>query len=416
MLFRFLLSALVLFLWVPQPSTFAQNLPPYLPADGLLGWWPFNGNANDESGNGNLGVVNDGTFITDRDSLNFSALGFTSFGSELGISGVQPSLNNNALSISCWVQLPDPYSYSTLTLVQNGIPYVQGFNLAIDQNDGAYGINNYLLVFLAGPVSVTFITDYSELEQWSQIAAVFDGNYIYLFFNGILQATNPFNGSLNIPDDELTVASWDNPSLPSSAARNIDDIGIWNRALTAEEVMALYLAAPLSAGCTDPAACNFNPEANSNDGTCVEAGCTDPAACNYNPEAGCDDGSCASADAVQGCMEAAACNYDAAAVCTAPCVYPPAGSADCGAGAAFCGEGMVWDAAAQTCVIHPDYLTGVQASAAQSACGPWTVWDAATGQCVGTLSSDCPADVNGNGFVGVEDLLQLLSEFATDCP
>lgn len=85
-------------------------------------------------------------------------------------------------------------------------------------------------------------------------------------------------------------------------------------------------------------------------------------------------------------------------------------------GAAFCGEGMVWDAAAQTCVIHPDYLTGVQASAAQSACGPWTVWDAATGQCVGTLSSDCPADVNGNGFVGVEDLLQLLSEFATDCP
>jgi hypothetical protein len=179
----------------------------------------------------------------------------------------------------------------------------------------------------------------------------------------------------------------------------------------------LYFAASCSTpGCTDPAACNFNPEANSNDGTCVEAGCTDPAACNFNPEAGCDDGSCAPADAVPGCMEAAACNYDAAAVCAAPCVYPPAGSADCGAGAAFCGEGMVWDAAAQTCVIHPDYLTGVQASAAQSACGPWTVWDEATGQCVGTLSSDCPADVNGNGFVGVEDLLQLLSEFATDCP
>jgi hypothetical protein len=196
----------------------------------------------------------------------------------------------------------------------------------------------------------------------------------------------------------------------------IDDFGIWDRALSNDEVMALCYGATLVPGCTDESACNFNPEANSDDGTCVEAGCTDPAACNFNPEAGCDDGSCAPADAVPGCMEAAACNYDAAAVCAAQCVYPPAGSADCGAGAAFCGEGMVWDAAAQTCVIHPDYLLEMQANAAQSACGPWTVWDAATGQCVGTLSSDCPADVNGNGFVGVEDLLQLLSEFATDCP
>ncbi|MEY2774349.1 MAG: hypothetical protein RLZZ275_696, partial [Bacteroidota bacterium] len=30
----------------------AQTLPTYVPTDGLVGWWPFNGNANDESGNG----------------------------------------------------------------------------------------------------------------------------------------------------------------------------------------------------------------------------------------------------------------------------------------------------------------------------------------------------------------------------
>ncbi len=45
-------------------------------------------------------------------------------------------------------------------------------------------------------------------------------------------------------------------------------------------------------GCTDPTACNYNPEAGVNDGSCIPAGCTDEEACNYNPDAGCDDDSC----------------------------------------------------------------------------------------------------------------------------
>ena len=32
-------------------NVMAQNIPSYVPKDGLVGWWPFNGNANDESGN-----------------------------------------------------------------------------------------------------------------------------------------------------------------------------------------------------------------------------------------------------------------------------------------------------------------------------------------------------------------------------
>ena len=45
---------------------FAQNLPNYVPKNGLVGWWPFNGNANDESGNGNHGTVNGATLSSDR--------------------------------------------------------------------------------------------------------------------------------------------------------------------------------------------------------------------------------------------------------------------------------------------------------------------------------------------------------------
>ena len=56
-------------------STFAQ-IPNYVPANGLVGWWPFNGNANDESGNGNHGTVNGATLTQDRFGNANMAYGF----------------------------------------------------------------------------------------------------------------------------------------------------------------------------------------------------------------------------------------------------------------------------------------------------------------------------------------------------
>jgi hypothetical protein len=46
----------------------AQNVPNYVPTNGLVGWWSFNGNANDESGNGNNGTVNGATLTSDRNN------------------------------------------------------------------------------------------------------------------------------------------------------------------------------------------------------------------------------------------------------------------------------------------------------------------------------------------------------------
>ena len=48
--------------------TIAQ-VPSYVPTSGLVGWWPFNGNANDESGNGNNGSIFGASLTTDRFGL-----------------------------------------------------------------------------------------------------------------------------------------------------------------------------------------------------------------------------------------------------------------------------------------------------------------------------------------------------------
>ena len=52
-------------------------------------------------------------------------------------------------------------------------------------------------------------------------------------------------------------------------------------------------------------------------------GCIDIWACNFDPEAEADDGSC-----IYGCSDENACNYDETSTCDASCVFPPPGQ-DC---------------------------------------------------------------------------------------
>ncbi|MCH2023811.1 MAG: lamin tail domain-containing protein, partial [Saprospiraceae bacterium] len=75
-------------------------------------------------------------------------------------------------------------------------------------------------------------------------------------------------------------------------------------------------------GCTDPTALNYDPLANTDDGSCIYAvnGCTDPTALNYDPLANTDDGSCCF---VSGCTDSLAINYNPSAcyddgTCIAP--------------------------------------------------------------------------------------------------
>ena len=131
-----------------------------------------------------------------------------------------------------------------------------------------------------------------------------------------------------------------------------------NPATTGDVITECGVCGGVVIGCTDASACNYNPDATQDDGSCEFtscAGCTDATACNYdanatiddsscvfatgcdvcdgnggvtdNPETGdtCDDGdattvgdmiqadcSCAGTT-VPGCTDATACNYDPAA-------------------------------------------------------------------------------------------------------
>ena len=79
---------------------YAQT-PYYVPTNGLVGYWPFNGNANDESGNGNNGTVNGATLTTDRFGNSNSAYSFDGINDYIGtnLSGIT---GQNSRTISFW--------------------------------------------------------------------------------------------------------------------------------------------------------------------------------------------------------------------------------------------------------------------------------------------------------------------------
>jgi len=66
-LFAFLLfTGILSFISSSLHPLFSSSLTAQIPSNGLVAWYPFNGNANDESGNGNNGVVNGATLTADR--------------------------------------------------------------------------------------------------------------------------------------------------------------------------------------------------------------------------------------------------------------------------------------------------------------------------------------------------------------
>ena len=89
-------------------ETHAQ-VPNYVPANGLVGWWPFNGNANDESGNGNDGTVNGATLSSDRFGNGDKSFIYDGLNDWIVVSNPQnlPTGNSNR-TFSCW------FNYQTI--------------------------------------------------------------------------------------------------------------------------------------------------------------------------------------------------------------------------------------------------------------------------------------------------------------
>ncbi|CAK0748661.1 exported hypothetical protein [Gammaproteobacteria bacterium] len=213
---------LCIFLAVPQITM--ANL-----TDGLMAYYPFNGNANDESGNDNNGTVHGATLTTDRFGNTDSAYSFNGT-SDLIYVNNSNTININGcigLSIAAWVKANN----------DGGIVNKWGPGGAED--------DQYILGISSGKIffglsdEPTFIDSAISTNKWYFIVGRYDytTGYIALYING-----NKYT------DKQLSFCIW-NTSQSLFIGKNessqyfngiIDDIRIYNRALSESEIQELY--------------------------------------------------------------------------------------------------------------------------------------------------------------------------------
>jgi hypothetical protein len=71
--------------------------------NGLVGYWPFCGNANDASGNGNNGTVNGPTLTADRFGAANNAYSFDGVNDVVFINSTTGLSSNSGISLGSWI-------------------------------------------------------------------------------------------------------------------------------------------------------------------------------------------------------------------------------------------------------------------------------------------------------------------------
>ena len=208
--------------------TMAQ-VPSYVPTTGLVGYWPFNGNANDESGNGNNGTVNGATLTTDRFGNANSAYSFN--GNTIDVnSGNQFAITQSSqFTVNFWYYTnsqasPVHFLGKRSTTVAN-LNWQFAYNIGSGQG----------LVFngaLGGCSTGSQIT----LGQWEMLTGVFNNGTWSIYRNGnFINST-----SANVQSDLGNLLKIGNAGSADPFYGKLDDISIYNRALTQQEITALY--------------------------------------------------------------------------------------------------------------------------------------------------------------------------------
>lgn len=216
--------------------TMAQNVPNYVPTNGLIGWWPFNGNANDDSGNANNGLVNGATLTSDRFNNSNTAYNFDGINDYISINN-QFDLANRTFNY--WFN-PTSITPITGTLIVSDNPQLQyGVTQA-----RVIKVNNEDIVQIGtGLAAGDYLGTSTNTNNWQMLTYVRTTDSVTLFLNGIFVASTSQIGSYtsNVGNTELIIGT-DRNLLYDFYEGNIDDIGIWNRALTQQEITDLYNA------------------------------------------------------------------------------------------------------------------------------------------------------------------------------
>jgi hypothetical protein len=218
---------LMFFIGLGYSTTALAQIPNYVPQNGLVCWWPFNGNANDESGNGNNGAVNGAALTTDRFGSSNKAYYFSGSNCATRIdANVNTTSIQSGLTISLWILLSGSGCLSPRIL--EFYPGFDGPGISQWSVD-----NNLTSIGMGSMTSTNFLCGYSMQPEgnniWFHLVYTNDGISGKFYKNGILISSVVSSGN-PILASSLSLGRMNHPSWDAFTGK-LDDFGVWNRAL-----------------------------------------------------------------------------------------------------------------------------------------------------------------------------------------
>jgi hypothetical protein len=227
-------------------NSFSQNIPSYVPKNGLIGWWPFNGNANDESGNGNNGeIINDLNgnvkFINNEKGVQNSAIEFSSIDKSWNAKSSYIKIPNTpSLSII------NGYTINLFVKISKNNQTGELINKGPDNQNCFFSRMNGNKNILFGSIP-KYLDKNIDLDttKWIMLTMVknTENDSSYLFVDGI-----KVSSSINAKSTNNNYDFWfglhqygSNGSMYPYQGK-MDDVSMWNRPLSPNEIQKIKTA------------------------------------------------------------------------------------------------------------------------------------------------------------------------------
>ena len=193
--------------------------------DGLAAYYPFNGNANDESGNGNNGTVYGATLSSDRFGNLNSAYSFDGIDDYVRIPDSDSLDITGDLTISAWLNT-DTSDFSIIFSNVLQVSPHDGYSLEISQGK---------VRFMSGD-QLFYGNTQLNTGTWKHIAVTLSGTTATSYVDGVFDSS----GTVGIPTTNTIDQTIGASDLPFYFFQGIiDDIRIYNRALSEVEIQEL---------------------------------------------------------------------------------------------------------------------------------------------------------------------------------
>ena len=203
---------------------------------GLVAYYPFDGNASDMSGNGIHGTVFGATLSTDRNGNPSKSYSFDGSNDRIGLPNTN-DLKLQKISLAMWVKFSDVLGGQIISNEPNA---AEGF--AIDNtSDKKIGFK-----IMGGVYDNTLTpTDSFSENSWVFLTATYEGSIKHIYLDGVLSKSENSTVAISYGNTPTQIGTGGFYSIYPNHSNSyfkgsIDEVRIYDRALSADEVQALY--------------------------------------------------------------------------------------------------------------------------------------------------------------------------------